>query len=183
MLNGLSHVPFAALPSWDVTTRGTLVLTDGKEYLVREVDGRGNLVREYRGKSAPEVIPREERRDSLAALRARWDSVKAPAVQILGVPDEVRNLQLPTVYPPIMVTYAGVDGSVWVRRWVPGAGRRTVFEVFSSAGELLGVVTLPRFIVVLPAPVLSFSGISAIGVDPETGAHTVLSFSPARRRP
>jgi hypothetical protein len=182
-LNGLSHVPFAALPSWDVTTRGTLVMTDGKAYLVREVDGRGNVVREYRGTSAPETIPRQERRDSLAALRARWDSVEAPAAQIIGVPDDVRRFQLPTVFPPIMGTYAGVDGSLWVRRWVAGAGRRTVFEVFSSAGELLGVVALPRFIAVLPAPVLSLSGVLAIGIDPDTGAHTVLSFAPARRRP
>lgn len=180
VLRGLNHVPFAALPSWDVTTRGTLVTTDGKQYLLREVDGRGNLVREYRGTAAPLPIPRAERQDSLAALRARWDSVSAPPSQILGVPDDVRNLELPTVFPPIMGTYAGADGSLWVRRWVPAAGHRTVFDVFAATGELVGSVTLPRFLAVSPSPVLSLSGIWAIGIDPETGANTVLHFAPSR---
>jgi hypothetical protein len=182
MLNGLNHVPFAALPSWDVTPRGTLLLTDGAEYLVRELDSRGVVVREYRGSATPQAIPRAERRDSLDALQARWDSVEAPAAQVLGVPEDVRALRLPTSYPPIMSAYAGTDGSVWVRRWVPGAGHRTVFEVFSPEAELVAVVTLPRFIAVSPAPVLSLSLITAVGIDPDTGAHTVLSFTPTRPR-
>lgn len=121
MLNGLNHVPFAPLPTWDVTVRGTLVTADGRGYLLRETNASGALVREYRRDVGALPIPADERRDSTAALRARRDSIGAPQGQVLGVPEEVHALRLPTTYPPIMAAYAGTDGTLWVRRWVPSA--------------------------------------------------------------
>jgi hypothetical protein len=76
--------------------------------------------------------------------------------------------------------YAGLDGRVWVRRWVANGERRSVFDVFETDGRFRAVVEVPREIATLPTPVLSLDGIAAIGVDRETGANTILRFGPAR---
>ena len=182
MLSGLNHVPFAPLPVWDVTPRGTLIVGDGKEYLLRETGSAGNVLREYRRAHAPERIPARERRDSLAALRLRLDSIAAPWSHVGGVPPDVRAARLPDVYPAYMAAYAAEDGRVWVRRWVPDGGARTVFDVFAPDGRFVAVVELPRNIATYPTPVLSLDDIVAVGIDGETGAHVILRFAVARRR-
>jgi len=180
MVRGLNHVPFAALPVWDLTPRRTLLLGDGKTYLIREVDRAGRTVREFRRAVAAERIPAAERRDSLSALRARIDSLQWPKERVEGVPPEVWALKVPETYPPYMAVYAGLDGRVWVRRWTANGERRSVFDVFEADGRFRAVVELPREIAALPTPVLSLDGIAAIGVDRETGAHTILRFGRAR---
>ncbi len=181
VLRGLNHVPFAALPKWDVSPRGTVLYTNGRDYVIREVDRRGALVREYRRAGPAIRIPDRERRDSLAALRRRVDSVSAiPRTQITGVPDEVWALRVPEAYPPIRNVFAAPDGLVWVRRWVPNGDRRTVFDVFEADGRFRTVVELPANILTDVTPVLTLDAIVAVGVDAETGAHTVLRFG--RRR-
>lgn len=181
LLRGLNHVPFAPLPHWDVTPRGTLLTSDGRSYLIRETDARGGLVREYRRAVAAERIPARERGDSLSAIRQRRDSVTVPWSQVVGVPPEVRDLRLPETYPPIMAIYAGEDGRVWVRRWVAVGSQRSIFDVFEADGRFSRVVLLDRNISPVVMPALALDGIAAIAVDPETGAHGVLSFRPARR--
>ena len=177
----MHHVPFAGLPKWDVTPRGTVLYTSGREYVIREVDRSGRLVREFRRADAPLRIPAAERRDSLAALRLRRDSVaNIPRSQITGVPEEVWALQLPETYPPIVNVFAAPDGLVWVRRWVPNAQSRTVFDVFEADGRFKTVVELPANLLPDITPVLRLDAIAAIGSDPETGAMTVLRFSPRR---
>ena len=178
IIRGLNHVPFMPIPVWDVTTRGTVLVSDGREYLVRELDAVGRAVREFRRTVAPTRIPAAERRDSTAALRARIDSLQFPRAQVQGVPDDVWALRLPEHYPPILAVYAGLDGRVWVRRWVPNGHQRTVYDVFESDGRFRTVVELPREIAVLPTPWLSLDGVAAIGTDRETGAHTILRFLP-----
>ena len=176
MLRGLNHVPFAAIPVWDITPRRTVLVGDGRSYLIRELDRTGKLVREFRRTVAPERIPAGERRDSTNALRARIDSLRYPRDQVQGVPPEVWALKLPESYPPYMAVYAGLDGRIWVRRWVTDGARRSVFDVFEADGRFRTVVVLPREIAALPTPALSLEGIAAIGIDRETGAHTVLRF-------
>jgi sugar lactone lactonase YvrE len=182
MFRGLNHAPFAPLPAWDITPRGTLIIGDGKDYRVRETDSAGREVRVYRREGAPDRIPERERRDSAAALRARLDSVPVPLDRVEGMPPEVRAVRLPGVYPAFIAVYAAPDGRIWVRRWPVGGGPRTVFEVFEPDGRLRTVVVLPRAIAALPTPVLSLGGIAAVGVDAETGANVVLRFVPAQGR-
>lgn len=181
MLRGLNHVPFAPIPVWDATTRGTVLVGDGREYLIRELDRDRKAVREFRRSVPPTRIPATERRDSTNALKARVDSVKDPRAQVRGVPDEVWALRLPEHYPPYAAIYGGVDGRVWVRRWVPDGERRSIFDVFESDGRFRAVVELPREVALLPTPWLSLDGIAAVGIDRETGAHTILRFLPRTR--
>lgn len=177
ILPGLNRVPFSGMPSWDVTPRGTVLYTSGREYLVREVDRSGRLVREFR-RAAPALrIPAGERRDSLAALRLRLDSIaNIPRAQISGIPDDVWAQRLPETYAPILDVFAAPDGLVWVRRWVPNGHARTVFDVFEADGRFKTVVELPAQLLPGITPVLSLDAIAAIGSDPETGAMTVLRF-------
>lgn len=179
-LRGLNHVPFAAVPSSDVTPRGTLVLADGRSYMLREVDATGRVIRVFRRDTPPQAIPASERRDSLEALRSRIDSIPVPIAQVRGMPDDVRALRLPSQFPPVMVAYAARDGSVWVRRWMPGNQDRSVFDVFSADGELRTVVVLPRRVELYPTPELSLSRVAAIGVHRESGAHSILVFRSER---
>jgi hypothetical protein len=180
MLPGLNHVPFAPLPAWDVTPRGTLLLGNGQEYFIRETDTAGRELRVYRRTVTPTRIPERERRDSTAALRARLDSVPVPLDRVQGMPPEVRALKLPEVYPPYMGVYAAPDGRVWVRRWPQGGAEVSIFDVFEANGRFSAVVVLPRMISGTVTPVLSLRGIAAIGVDGETGANTILQFVPNR---
>lgn len=177
LLRGLNHVPFAGLPAWDVTPRGTVVYTSGREYLIREVDRSGRSVREFRRDVPPLRIPTAERRDSLDALRARRDSIaNIPRTQVHGVPDEVWALQLPQTYAPIRNIFAAPDGLLWVRRWVPNGHARTVFDVFEADGRFKTVVELPAYLLPDITPVLRVDAIAGIGADAETGAMTVLRF-------
>ena len=181
LLPGLNHVPFAGMPSWDVTPRGTVIYASGHEYLIREVDRSGRLVREFRRTTPPLRIPAAERRDSLAALRRRVDSIAhIPRAQISGVPDEVWAMRLPETYAPILDLFAASDGFVWVRRWVPNGHARSVFDVFEADGRFKTVVELPAHLLPGITSVLSLDAVAGIGSDPETGAMTVLRFGRAR---
>src|SRR5215211_7331743 len=180
---GVNHVPFAPLPTWDMTTRGTLLTGDGQSYAIRETDASGRELRVYRRTIPPVRIPAQERHDSAAALRARLDSISAtvPLDRIEGMPPNVRAGRLPETYPPYMAAYGGEDGRTWVRRWAPG-GRETIFDVFDPDGRLRAVVVLPNAIAILPTPVLSLDGIAAIRIDAETGGYTVVRYTPIGAR-
>ncbi|MFN0100055.1 MAG: 6-bladed beta-propeller [Gemmatimonadaceae bacterium] len=178
MVRGVSHVPFAPQPAWDITPRGTILLGDGTSYRLREQDRSGRVLREFTRAVTPERIPADERRDSLSALRARLDSIPVPLDRVEGMPAEVRALKLPEVFPANSAAYAAPDGRVWVRRWLKASDVRTVFDVFEADGRYSRVVVLPRIIASFPTPVLSLDGIAAVGIDPETGANTILRFAP-----
>jgi hypothetical protein len=176
VLRGMHHVPFAAMPSWDVSPRGTVLYTTGREYVIREVDRAGRLVREFRRSVGATRIPTAERADSLNALRVRRDSVTVPRTQVTGVPDDVWELRLPETYPPILAIHAAPDGLLWVRRWVPNGDERSVFDVFDQNGRFQTVVEVPGNLLAEVTPVLFLDAVVGIGVDPETGAHTILRF-------
>lgn len=121
-------------------------------------------------------IPSAQRWDSLAALRARVDSVPVPLTQVEGMPPDVPALRLPRVFPAFMAAYAPPDGRIWVRRWSVGTAARTIFDVFDSNGRLRVIVELPRAIAVAPTPALALDGVAAVAIDPETGTHMVVRF-------
>lgn len=176
ILRGLSHVPFAPLPSWDLTARGTLLLASGERYEITEVDRAGTVLRSYRRSALGSRIDAAEREDSLEALRERVQAVDVPWSEVYGVPPDVRALHLPTRYPPLMSVHA-TEGHLWVRRWVPARAGHSVFDVFDWNGAFVRVVVLPRVILSEPTPVLSMREIAAVGVDPESGALTVHRFT------
>lgn len=183
LLPGLNHVPFAPVPTWDVTPSATLVIAEGKDYIVRELDGRGRLVREFRRNVPNARIPDRARRDSLAALRHRIDSLGASFARAEGVSEDVRARRMPEFFPAVMAVYADDDGRVWVRRWMPDYDTRSTFDVFGADGRYLAEVILPRAIAVLPAPILGLTDVVAIVVDPETGGNGVVRFSAVLPRP
>lgn len=178
MLQGLNHVPFAPLPVWSVTETGTIVSGDAQAYDLVETDAQGAVVATIHRDIALEGIPKEERRDSIAALRERLDSIGVPLDRVEGMPQEVRSLDVPEVYPAYMGVYVGDDGNVWVRRWSVGGGDRSLFDVFAPEGEYQHTVVLSRFIQVEPTPFLSADGVVGITTSPFTGEHIILRFSP-----
>jgi hypothetical protein len=173
---GLSQVPFAPMPVWDVTPRGTVISGDGRTYVLRETDHEGALLREFRREVVPLQIPEQLRADSLAALDARLDSVPVPFSQVSGIPPEVIERRLPETFPAYMAVYATPEDQIWVRRWTAETGKRSAFDVFDADGTLSHVVILPRDIAAFPVPVLSSDGVAAVGVNPETGAHEIMRF-------
>lgn len=179
MLPGLNHVPFAPVPTWDVTPRGTLIIAEGKDYVVRELDSRGRLIREFKRNVPVARIPDRARRDSLAALRQRIDSLGASFARAEGVSEDVRAQRLPEHFPAVMAVYSDDDGRVWVRRWTADYGTRSTFDVFEADGRHLAEVILPRSIAVLPAPILGLTDVVAIVVDPETGGNGIVRFTAA----
>src|SRR5690606_1021031 len=136
MLPGLNHVPFAPLPVWDVTPEGTVISGDGTSYVLVETDRDGRVLARF-GRNVPlDPIPAAERRDSIAALKARLDSIPVGLDRVGGMPEAVRKLDVPRRYPAYMAVYVTNDGGVWVRRWPVGGGDRTLLDVFARTGEL-----------------------------------------------
>lgn len=178
LLRGLEHVPFAALPVWDVTPEGTVISGSGAEYHLRETDATGKAIQVFERVVLAERIPPQERSDSLVALRERLDSVPVPLDDVERLTDAVRQLQLPTTYPLYAAVYVGSEGKVWVRRWIPVGLSRTIFDVFDRDGTFRVSVVLPETVLVEPTPVLSLSGIVAVVRDPLTDEDGLLRFVP-----
>jgi hypothetical protein len=176
MIPGLSHVPFAPLPVWDVTPDGTMIAGDGGSYELAEVDDQGQVIRRFARSVSPDRIPERERADSIAALRARLESVPVPLDQVEGMPPEVRELAVPSEYPPYMAVHVGTDGGVWVRRWPLGGGDVTIFDVFTRDGVYERTVVLPRALRVEPTPFLSPAGIVGVAIHPLTDESIIIRF-------
>lgn len=178
MLTGLNHVPFAPIPTWDVTPRGSLVIGSAMTDRIEELapDGRVSLVLERR--TPPVTIPARLRRDSASALRVRLDSVPVPLDRVEGMPAEVREVRLPASFPPYMAVYAAPDGLIWVRRWPVANPNSSVFDVYIASGVHRATVVLPEAIALEPAPVLSLSAIVALVMDAETGLNGIARFAP-----
>ena len=116
MVAGLNMVPFAPVPVWDVTPRGTIVSGDAKGYLLTETDSWGTVIRRFQRDVPPTRIPGSARADSTRALRRRLDSIPVPVSQMNGIPDDVRDLRLPATHPPYLGVFVAEDERVWVRR-------------------------------------------------------------------
>jgi hypothetical protein len=177
VLRGLNHVPFAALPVWDVTGDGTTISGDGRSYELVEVDDQRNVVARFARSVAVERIPSGERADSIAALRSRLESVPVPLDQAEGIPPEVRDLAVPSEYPPYMAVHVGATGDIWVRRWPIGGDDVTIFDVFDRSGGYHRTVLLPRAIRVEPTPFLTPTSAVGVASDPLTDEAIVIQFA------
>ena len=176
ILRGLNHVPFAPLAVWDVTPAGTVISGDATSYELTETDGQGAVIARFSRDVPLDAIPADEHRDSVAALRARLDSIPVALDRVVGMPEEVRSLDVPDRYPAYMAVYVGDDGDVWVRRWPVGSGDRTIFDVFARSGEFRHTVVLPRAIHVEPTPFLSATLVVGVTTDALTDEGVILRF-------
>ena len=177
MVRGLNHVPFAAIPVWEVTPAGTVISGDGRSYLLVETDATGRIVRRFERSVPLAQIPASERADSARALARRIDSLPVPITQpsVRGVPADVKAQRLPTTYPAYMAVFVADDGRVWVRRWPP-PGRRgeSFFDVFDPAGRHLGTVVLPVRLAAAHHPVIGTEVLVGVTIDEETDLESIV---------
>jgi hypothetical protein len=178
MLRGLSHVPFSAVPVWDVTPTGTLLSSDGASSILLETDERGDTVR---GITLPQTslrsVPARERADSLAALDERITGAPGPLNQATGIGDGVEDRRLPEFLPPVIGLSVSQDGSIWVERWPPEEDANSrYYDVLNGNGRLQRVVVLRAPLLRDPPP--WFGSRSVVGVvrDAETGVERVARF-------
>lgn len=138
MLEGLSHVPFAPLPVWDVMHAGTILSSSGREYTFIETDTEGDTLRVITGPTRePVEIPAGERADSARALDIRLDSVPVPLDQVIGLGEGIRERRLPTTLPPLIGIHVATDGSIWVEKWPPeGQAGSRFYDVLDADGRL-----------------------------------------------
>lgn len=176
---GLTHVPFAPLPVWDVLPDGRLVSGDGASYHL-QIAGFGNQspIDIFRSVKL-DRIPATERAESLAALRRRLDSLPVSPARVPLLPRSVAALQLPQTFPAYDAVVASQEGLIWVRRWTAGrASPTTIFDVFDNTGRFRTTVLLPVRARTEPTPLLSLRRVVVTVEDPETGEIGVTSLVP-----
>ncbi len=177
MLGGLNHVPFAGVPVWVSSSAGTIISGDGVAYALAETDASGQVIRRFTRAHTSVAIDPAERRDSLRALTARFDSIPVPLAQVQGMPDDVRQKRLPTHYPPYRELSVSREGVLWVRRWTTPAERGTSrFDVFAPDARFIGTVILPAELIGEPTLVISGRHAAGIVADRETGLQAVVRF-------
>lgn len=178
MLRGLSHVPFAPLPSWAVTRAGTLLSTDGSAYRILETGLAGDTIRWIDGPTdALRPVPPAELRDSTRALTTRLDTLPVPIDDVIGLGDGVREARLPETLPPIIGLFISTDGSILAERW-PAEGRSgsRFYDVLDAAGRLQHTVVLNAAIERDPPPFFGTGIVVGVLRDQETGVERVVVF-------
>ncbi len=118
IVEGLSHMPFAAVPTWDVSGRGTVLSTDGDSGDLLESTFGGDTVGVLALASSPRrPIPPAERADSLKALEARIDSLPVPLDEVVNLGRGVADRHLPEFLPTTVSLRVATGGLIWVERW------------------------------------------------------------------
>ena len=173
MVAGLNVAPFAPVPAWTATTRGTVVSGAGDRYDLGETDAAGAVIRRLTRAEADARVPAAERAESALALKRRIDTLPVPIEQVQGAPEDVRLQRLPAVLPAFIGVVSAANGDVWVRRW-PRAKGTSVFDVFSANGRYARTVVVPRACANEPAPVVQGSRFACLVVDAETGEELIL---------
>lgn len=165
-----------------LTTAGTLPSGNGAQYLLTDRDATGRVLHTYQRAVGVGRIPSRERADSMAALKRRIDSLPVPTTRLEGVPPRVARLESPQTFPFFSAVFGAHDGTVWVRRWVPGSDARTIFDVFARKGQFIATVALPAVISSDVHPVLTLDRIVAVVINAETGENMVYAFVASARR-
>lgn len=103
LLDGLSRVPFAPVPTWDVTLEGALLSADGRQNRLVETDLAGDTLRVLPlGPDDGRPIPAGERADSLDALEERIDSLPVPLDEVVNLGEDVRPVDSPMSFPQVV---------------------------------------------------------------------------------
>lgn len=178
MVQGLSHVPFAPVPSWDMTFAGTVLSSDGRSEYLLETGPAGDTLRRIRvGRAGGSPIPAREREDSLRALEARIDSLPVTLGEVINLGEGVADRRLPEVLPAVLAVHVAMDGSIWIQGWPPeGAADSRLYDVFDTTGVYEARVILQAPLV--PDPPAYFGRGRVVGVirDLETGVERVVVF-------
>ena len=178
ILSGLSYVPFAPLPVWDVTPSGTILSSDGATNELIETTARGDTIRVFELPSAgPLAIPDGERADSARALDARLDSL--PRIDdVVGLGEGVRERRLPATLPPVTGLHVASDRSIWVERWpAEGEGQSRFYDILDDDGRFRARVILRAPLVRDPPPFFGSNYVVGVVVDPETEVERVVRFA------
>lgn len=183
MVPGLNAAPFAPIPVFAATPRGTIVSGAGDRYALQEtgLDAAGPALRTFTRGIADLRVPAAVRAESLAAMNRRIDSLPVPLEKLLGASEDVRNRRVPATYPAVTDVAVSDGGDVWVRRW-PARPGVTTFDVFAAAGRYLHTVEIDRPCAMRPDPVIRGHRFACLVVDDDTGAEQVLIATlPVRR--
>jgi len=179
LLPGLSHVPFAPLPVWDVTPAGTILSSSGSEYALLETNVNGDTLRVMTGPTSRAVeISASERADSARALGARLDTLPVPFDEVVDLGAGVRERRLPTILPPLIGVHVAADGSIWVERWpAESQAQSRFFDVLDSDGRLRTRIVLRAPLVRDPPPFFAAQYVVGVIRDSDTGVERIVRFT------
>jgi len=178
MLDGLSRVPFAAVPVWDVTREGTLLSSDGASPLLIETNSRGDTLRTIRLPDQPlRRVPPGARADSLRALEARIAKIPGRLEDVERLGEGVKDRRLPEFVPRVIELRVVDDGTIWLEQCPPEENPDSrQYMVFDPSGRLLRFVVLRAPLVANPPRHFSERFIVGVIRDPDTGVERVVRF-------
>lgn len=179
MVDGLSHVPFATVPSWEVTLAGTILSTGGGTATLLETTPRGDTLRvlDLPTREA-RPIPTAERAESLAALESRIDSLPVSLDEVMNLGADIAERRLPDFLPMVLAVRMDMAGRIWVERWPPeGSPAVRAYDVYDGSGRHLTAVRLRAPLLAEPPPFFGRSAVVGVVSDPESGVHRVVVFA------
>lgn len=128
--SSVAAVPFAAHWSWAPSGRGTIYVTDGQEYLIREVSPDGRMVYSIKSEQKSLPITRRER-DSVNRKVATYSE------------DLRRQARVPSRKPAIEELMVSDDGCLWVRTHDGDSLGVQSWDVRAPSGVPIARVLLP----------------------------------------
>ncbi len=178
LVPGLNIAPFAPRVDWDMTGRGTIIMSDGETYQLREFSQDGQHLRTIDG---PELerraVPRAERADSMRALGARIDSLPVPLEDVQHVAPEILRGEIPDSLPAFISLHVGASDRIWVERWPPeGKGSSRYYDVLEYDGRYAGTVVVPAPLLADPPPFFGEDIIVGAVADPTTDVHSIIAL-------
>jgi hypothetical protein len=179
MLDGFSRVPFAAVPSWEITLAGTVLSASGGNADLLETTAGGETLRLLHLPGDEErPIPAAERADSLAALEARIDSLPVHLDKVVNLGEGVAERRLPDTLPRVLAVRMDMSGRIWVERCPPeGFGDTRAYDVYDALGLHLAAVRLGAPLLSEPPPFFGRTSLVGVVRAPETGVHRVVVFA------
>lgn len=175
MVSGLNLAPFEPGPSWDLLPSGSVVTSDGEAAEIVRWTPAGDTAEVYRVEVGGGPVGDDEWNDSLAAFRARLDSVPVPVAEVQGMSPAARAAELPRTRPRVLALHAGPDGTVWARVW-PSRPGTSEFQIVGSGSSAEARVILPVDIQADPPPFVSREFVVGVVRDPATEVERVVVF-------
>lgn len=176
MVEGLNLAPFSPGASWDVTSYGTVIASEGDSDVVHEYSASGELIRSIEGpRGTRRPVPAVEREDSLRALSARIDSLPVGLDEVENVDPAILNSEFADSLPSVLSVHWGAGDRIWVQRWPPaGRSDARLFDVLTYNGHFLASVEVPAPLLDSPPPYFGTETVVGVVQDPDTDVHTVV---------